>query len=113
MSNDMQSDDSTILPEAMSPTHTKSVNVLNGGIAVDSEHVDIHFEEGVCYNGEVNLWKRTHGFLKHVNENDVSTSFFFHCSNVNSTDKRVLLRKNMAVRFKVQRGEDGKKRFCC
>jgi len=109
MSNDMQSDDSTILPEAMSPTHTKSVNVLNGGIAVDSEHVDIHFEEGVCYNGEVNLWKRTHGFLKHVNENDVSTSFFFHCSNVNSSDKRVLLRKNMAVRFKVQRGEDGKK----
>ncbi len=57
---------------------------------MDSKHIDLYFEDGVCYNGEVNFWKKTHGFLKHVNENNVSTSFFFQVSKVNSTDKKIV-----------------------
>jgi len=74
---------------------------------VDSEDT-VYFEENVWYHGEVNIWKEKDGFLEHINENGITTFFFFHGSNVNSTDKKVFLRKNMEVRFKVKRGEDGK-----
>lgn len=76
MATDYQSDDSTILPEAMS-IGTEKFGKLNGEIAVDSEAAE--FEEGVIYNGEVNVWKRTHGFLKHTGENGVVSSFFCTC----------------------------------
>jgi len=106
MTQNLDYDSEDYMREQMQPRrkHENTV-VKNQEIAVDDMS---NFEEGIYYEGEISVWKRSHGFLKHIDENGDETSLFFHYSNVNTTDKRCLLRKGMQCRFQVER-EDGKR----
>jgi len=110
---DMMSDDSTELPVPMK-VEQEEIETKGEKEEVAVPAIDVEPSKppstSVWIKGTIAMWKKTHGFINYGK--DDGERIFCHQANVITSDKKVLLRRGMEVRFLIADGDAKDDRTC-